>query len=101
MYAKFGKRLLDLTLSVLALLILSPVLLILTVAGAIAMKGNPFFVQPPDDKRLTKYGRLLRSTSLDELPELINILIGNMSIGGERGIIRTTKKMLIFADCHG
>lgn len=47
MYAKFGKRLLDLTLSVLALLILSPILLILTVAGAIAMKGNPFFVHPP------------------------------------------------------
>ena len=51
MYAKFGKRLLDLTLSVLALLILSPVLLILTVAGAIAMKGNPFFVQPRPGKK--------------------------------------------------
>ncbi len=51
MYAKFGKRLLDLTLSALALLILSPILLVLTVVGAIAMKGNPFFVQPRPGKK--------------------------------------------------
>ena len=117
MYAKFGKRLLDLTLSVLALLILSPILLVLTVVGAIAMKGNPFFVQPrpgkkgkdgqekifyllkfrtmseekdkdgnllPDAQRLVKYGRCLRDTSLDELPELTNIALGHMSICGPR-----------------
>ncbi len=51
MYAKFGKRLLDLILSVLALLVLSPILVVLTVVGAIAMKGNPFFVQPRPGKK--------------------------------------------------
>lgn len=46
MYAKFWKRFFDFTLSLLALIVLSPVLLILTIVGAIAMRGNPFFVQP-------------------------------------------------------
>ena len=117
MYVKFGKRLLDLILSALALLILTPILLVLTVTGAIAMKGNPFFVQPrpgkkgkdgqekifyllkfrtmseekdkdgnllPDAQRLVKYGKWLRDTSLDELPELTNIALGHMSICGPR-----------------
>ena len=121
MYRKFFKRFLDIVLSFLALLILLPVLLVLTVVGWIAMKGNPFFVQPrpgkinrktgeekifnlvkfrtmtcekdkdgkllPDDKRLTKYGKMLRSTSLDELPELWNILKGDMSIVGPRPLL--------------
>ena len=121
MYRKFFKRFLDIVLSFLALLILFPVLLVLTVVGWIAMKGNPFFVQPrpgkinrktgeekifnlvkfrtmtcekdkdgkllPDDKRLTKYGKMLRSTSLDELPELWNILKGDMSIVGPRPLL--------------
>lgn len=112
MYAKCFKRVIDFTLSLLALLVLSPVLLILIILGAVKMKGNPFFTQPrpgkeerifrlikfrsmtcetdekgnllPDEQRLTKYGKLLRSTSLDELPELINILKGDMSIVGPR-----------------
>lgn len=117
MYAKFFKRLIDFILSVTALVVLSPVLLILTVVGAIAMKGNPFFLQPrpgkkgkdgkekifklikfrtmsnakdkdgnllPDDQRLGKYGAWLRSTSLDELPELANIAVGHLGICGPR-----------------
>lgn len=112
MYAKGLKRVMDFVLSLAALIVLSPVLLILTVLGAVKMKGNPFFVQPrpgknerifnmikfrtmtcetdengnplPDEVRLTRYGKLLRDTSLDELPELINILIGDMSIVGPR-----------------
>lgn len=112
MYAKCFKRVLDFVLSLMALIVLSPVLLVLTVLGAIKMKGNPFFTQLrpgkdekifklikfrtmtcekdtdgnflPDEQRLTRYGKLLRSTSLDELPELTNILIGDMSIVGPR-----------------
>ena len=115
MYAKCLKRVMDFSLSLLALIVLSPVLLVLTVLGAIKMKGNPFFTQLrpgknekifklikfrsmtcekdaegnllPDEQRLTKYGKFLRSTSLDELPELINILKGDMSIVGPRPLL--------------
>ena len=114
-YEKFTKRLLDLLLSLTALCVLSPVLLILIVLGAIKMKGNPFFTQQrpgrnekifklikfrtmtcetdengnllPDEQRLNKYGKILRSTSLDELPELINIFKGDMSIVGPRPLL--------------
>lgn len=51
----------------------------------------------PDEKRLGEFGKLLRSTSLDELPELINILKGNMSIVGKESIIETTKKNTDFS----
>ena len=115
LYKPFFKRFYDIVLSGLALIVLSPVLLILIILGAIKMKGNPFFTQLrpgknekifklikfrtmtcekdengellPDEKRLTKYGRILRSTSLDELPELINIFLGHMSIVGPRPLL--------------
>ena len=117
MYADVFKRVIDFCLSLLALIVLSPFFLILVLAGTIAMRGNPFFVQPrpgrkgtdgkeiifylikfrtmdnktdaqgrmlPDEKRLNAYGRFLRTTSADELPSLVNILIGDMAIVGPR-----------------
>ena len=115
MYAKFFKRAIDFILSLCALIVLSPLLVILTIIGAICMKGNPFFVQKrpgkneriisllkfrtmtnekdkdgkllPDEIRLVSYGKFLRSTSLDELPSLINILIGDLSIIGPRPLL--------------
>ena len=115
MYIRFFKRFLDFTVSFVALVLLFPVLLILAVVGAAAMRGNPFFTQfrpgkdekifklikfrtmtcakdaagnlLPDEQRLTRYGKMLRSTSLDELPELINILKGDMSIVGPRPLL--------------
>ena len=115
MYRRYIKRLLDFVLSLCALIVLAPLLLILTILGAIIMKGNPFFVQErpglneqiikvaklrtmsnekdkdgnllPDAERLNAYGKFLRSTSLDELPELWCILKGDMSIIGPRPLL--------------
>ena len=115
MYASFFKRFLDFILSLLAIVCLSPLLLLLTVLGYFKMKGNPFFTQErpglhekifklvkfrtmtnetdkdgnllPDEQRLNSYGKFLRSTSLDELPELYNILKGDMSIIGPRPLV--------------
>jgi general glycosylation pathway protein len=115
LYRCFFKRFYDIILSGLAIVILSPLLIFLIICGAINMKGNPFFVQRrpgkngkifklikfrtmtaekdeagnflPDDKRLTRYGRILRSSSLDELPELFNIFIGQMSVVGPRPLL--------------
>ena len=115
MYRNFIKRLLDFLLSLTAILLLSPILLILTIAGAVKMSKNPFFTQErpgkdgkvfklvkfksmnnkkdengkllPDEVRLTSYGKFIRNTSLDELPELINILKGDMAIVGPRPLL--------------
>ena len=117
MYKHFFKRFFDFMISLTAILIISPILLVMAIVGAIAMKGNPFFCQLrpgkkdkngnerifrlikfrtmsnakdkdgnllPDAERLNGYGKLLRSTSLDELPELFNILIGDMALVGPR-----------------
>lgn len=117
MYAFFLKHLMDIVLSSLILIVLSPVLLILIIIGTIVMKGNPFFLQPrpgkkgkdgkekifyliklrtmsndkdlkgnllPDKQRLGRYGAWLRSTSLDELPSLINVIFAHLSIVGPR-----------------
>ena len=124
LYRPFFKRFYDILLSGFAILVLSPVLILLIILGAIKMKGNPFFTQPrpgkkgkvfklikfrtmtcekdengnllPDEKRLTRYGRLLRSTSLDELPELINVFIGSMSIVGPRPLL--VRDMVFMSD---
>ena len=112
MYAKYIKRILDFTLSLVALIILMPLMIILWVLVRIKLGKPAIFKQQrpgknekiftlykfrtmtdekdengkllPDEKRLTKFGKMLRSTSLDELPELINIIKGDMSIVGPR-----------------
>jgi lipopolysaccharide/colanic/teichoic acid biosynthesis glycosyltransferase len=114
-YVKVIKRLLDIIISLMTLVILSPVILLLMVTGLIALSGNPFFTQDrpgknekifklikfrtmsnkkdsdgnllPDEQRMNGYGRFLRATSLDELPEFLNILKGDMSLVGPRPLL--------------
>ena len=115
MYRRFGKRLLDFILALLGLIILSPLLLILILLIYWKMGGKVFFAQErpgyhekifrlykfrtmtdkrdesgrllPDRMRLTRFGLLLRKLSLDELPELFNILKGDMSFIGPRPLL--------------
>ena len=114
-YKKFGKRFLDLLLSTLAIVILSPVLLVVAILVRIKLGSPVLFHQErpgrnekiftlckfrtmtdkrdekgnllPDADRLTKFGKLLRATSMDELPELFNIWKGDMSIIGPRPLL--------------
>ena len=116
MYASFLKRVFDFLISLVALIVLSPVLLVVTVLLAILNKGaGAFFVQErpgrngkifklikfktmtderdaagnllPDAERLTKVGKFVRSTSIDELPQLINVLKGDMALIGPRPLL--------------
>jgi lipopolysaccharide/colanic/teichoic acid biosynthesis glycosyltransferase len=115
-YSRFFKRPIDFLLSLMALTILSPLLLVVTLWLHFANKGGgSFFLQErpgkdacifrvikfktmtderdaegrllPDDKRLTRVGRFVRSTSIDELPQLINVLKGDMSLIGPRPLL--------------
>ena len=115
MYRRFGKRLLDLTLAASALFMLAPVIVVVAVLVRTRLgspvlfsqvrpgkNGRPFRMVKfrtmtdardaagqllPDDVRLTRFGRFLRSTSLDELPELWNVLLGHMSLVGPRPLL--------------
>lgn len=114
-YEKFFKRPIDFCCALAAIIVFSWLYIILMILGAIFMRGNPFFTQErpgkdekifklikfrsmdgrkdkegnllPDEVRLNKYGRLLRATSLDELPEAFNILKGDMSVIGPRPLL--------------
>ena len=115
MYKKYIKRFLDIIISLVGLIILSPIFLIIAILVKIKLGSPVIFKQErpgkdekifklykfrsmndkkdengkllPDKERLTKFGKILRSTSLDELPELFNILKGDMSLIGPRPLV--------------
>lgn len=115
MYKNFFKRIIDFMLSLIGLILISPVLIVVAIWLTIANKGSAFFFQDrpgkggkifkvikfktmtdekdasgkllPDDQRLTSVGKFVRSTSLDEIPQLINVLKGDMSLIGPRPLL--------------
>lgn len=114
-YEKYFKRLIDLICGFAAVIIFCWLYIILIIFGTVFMRGNPFFTQErpgkderifklikfrtmdnrkdkngkllPDEIRLNKYGRILRKTSLDEIPEVFNIIKGDMSLIGPRPLL--------------